>query len=29
MHPTADTHLVINLRGVGRRVIPGVRRLMM
>src|SRR5215207_3715378 len=24
MHPTADTHLVINLRGAARRVMPGV-----
>ena len=28
MHPTADTHLVINLRRAGRRVIGGVRRLL-
>jgi len=27
MHPTADTLLVINLRGAARRVMPGVRLL--
>ncbi|MDQ3816431.1 MAG: hypothetical protein M3362_01920 [Acidobacteriota bacterium] len=26
MHPTADTNDVINIRGLGRRVMPGVRR---
>jgi hypothetical protein len=25
MHPTADTHYVINLNGAARRVISGVR----
>jgi hypothetical protein len=27
MHPTADTLLVINSNGTGRRVMPGVMRL--
>jgi hypothetical protein len=29
MHPTADTHLVINLCGAGRRVIGGVMRFLL
>jgi hypothetical protein len=28
MHPTADTLLVINSKGLGRRVMPGVGRLL-
>jgi hypothetical protein len=28
MHPTADTHLVINFQRLGRRVMPGVRPLL-